>query len=459
MIARLNGKEIENNFDYYLRLVKKGIAGFIIFGGRLDNVRKGIKELQENSAKPLIISSDLEQGLGQQLEGGTLFPPAMGVASAIKKNQSDIRLLRKAFRAIALEARYAGINTIFAPVLDINTNPGNPIISTRAFGEDPETVSFFGLEMINVLQENEIISCGKHFPGHGDTKVDSHISLPTISKGLSALEQLEFIPFGDAIKQKVKMIMLGHLRAPALDSSGLPASLSEKTVLYLREKMKFNGIIITDALNMGGIGEYSEEEASLIALKAGVDILLHPSDPEKTAYYLEEKNFSANAERISRLRNKLNTVPFRFSRLQFKKNRELSRKLAKMAVKISGAIKPVKNPALIILNDDMDDKGNVLTSGLKTKYKNIICKSYKRDEVFSLDDLTGRYIIAAVFSSVKAWKGGRSRWLSESIKKLEGKADAFISFGNPYLFNDINCTKISAYWSSDSAQSAVAELL
>ncbi|MFH1014812.1 MAG: glycoside hydrolase family 3 N-terminal domain-containing protein, partial [Nitrospirota bacterium] len=177
IIARLNGRDIEKEFNYYLRLVKKGVAGFIVFGGELNTVRRGISELQKEADDRLIIASDLEQGLGQQIEGGTIFPPAMAVASAIKKDSSrftvhcsQLKLLRKVFKAIAIEARYAGINTIFAPVLDINTNPRNPIISTRAFGEDPESVSFFGCEMIKTFQSHGITACGKHFPGHGDTE-------------------------------------------------------------------------------------------------------------------------------------------------------------------------------------------------------------------------------------------------------------------------------------------------
>ncbi|MDP3259689.1 MAG: glycoside hydrolase family 3 N-terminal domain-containing protein, partial [Thermodesulfovibrionales bacterium] len=142
IIARLNGRDIEREFDYYLGLARKGIAGFIIFGGELNTVRRGISELQKEADNRLIIASDLERGLGQHIEGGTIFPPAMAIAKAIQKDSNKLqvtsnklKLLKKIFKAIAVEARHAGINTIFAPVLDINTNPKNPIISTRAFGE------------------------------------------------------------------------------------------------------------------------------------------------------------------------------------------------------------------------------------------------------------------------------------------------------------------------------------
>ena len=185
-------------------------------------LRDGLKELQLISARPLLIASDLEQGLGQHVNGGTTFPPAMAMASAVRKagTEKAHSLLTRLYSAFAQEALYAGINTIFAPVLDINTNPENPIIATRSFGEDPETVSYLGCEMIDIIQGNNVIACGKHFPGHGDTDIDSHISLPVLNKGLSELEGTELIPFRRAVASGVKMIMLGHLSVPAIDPSG-----------------------------------------------------------------------------------------------------------------------------------------------------------------------------------------------------------------------------------------------
>ncbi|HYA32189.1 MAG TPA: glycoside hydrolase family 3 N-terminal domain-containing protein, partial [Thermodesulfovibrionales bacterium] len=207
LIPRLNGTEIEERFGYYLSLVKKGIAGFIVFAGELETVRSKLAELQDASEHPLIIACDLEQGLGQQIESGTLFPPAMAIASALKgvDRQHAKALLNQVYTAFAEESLYAGINTILAPVLDINTNPDNPIIATRAFGEDPDSVSFFGCEMVSVLHRNGIIACGKHFPGHGDTEIDSHISLPVIRKKISDLENVELVPFRKAISEGLSM--------------------------------------------------------------------------------------------------------------------------------------------------------------------------------------------------------------------------------------------------------------
>lgn len=524
IIPRLNGKDIEKDFDYYLGLVRKGIAGFIIFGGKLETVRQGISELQRAAKGRLIIASDLERGLGQQLIGGTIFPPAMAIAAAFRSCQPSAIsyqqkiLLRKIFKAVAIEARYAGINTIFAPVLDINTNPKNPIIATRSFGEDTETVSFFGCEMIKAFQSSGIVACGKHFPGHGDTEIDSHISLPVIKKDLRSLGRIELVPFKNAIKAGVKMIMLGHLRVPALDPSGIPVSLSGKAVSYLRNRLGFNGIIITDALNMGGInwGNSSksstiEERASLMALRAGVDILLHPTNPDKIAAYLEKK--------LSALSNQLSVNTFRKSlRLptgkikvpaapDFGKNRELSEKITKMSIRIDGQIGPLKKPFLIILNDEENapspsppfKKGGeggfdkreewkrlVLAKSLKKKFPDLKFKIAKKDSEFrEITFPENAFVIVAIFSKIRAWKGGPSSWLLRAMKRLEERVDVFISFGSPYLLDAIEkkpdttpfnspltkgdlggcrigtvpAVKIYAYWDSESAQKAVAELL
>ncbi len=459
IIPRLDGEEIEDRFDYYLRLVKNGVAGFIIFGGELETVRHVLKRLQDRAGQPLIIASDLEQGLGQQIKGGTTFPPAMAIASAFttspRVHGSRLNLLRKTIGAIAVEARYAGINAILAPVLDINTNPDNPIIATRAFGEDPETVSSFGCEMIRVLQENGIIACGKHFPGHGDTEIDSHIGLPVIRKDLSSLENLELVPFKRAIDAGVGMIMLGHLSVPAIDPSGIPASLSKMTVSYLRNKLGFKGMILTDAMNMGAIGEYAENEASLMALRAGADIILHPADPDGVAAYLGQKGYRSGALNLDH--TSFTSLPSQ-EMPAFSEHKRLSEELTKMAIRADGEIK-IKRPFLILLNDKKEDKGLYFIRALQERYPHI-----KHFTVSPEEDIPWHIIpsdhdmIVGVFSEIKAWKGRTSLWLKRTIDNLKERARLFISFGNPYVIGSIQgVPKIYAYWDSEAAEKAVAE--
>jgi beta-glucosidase-like glycosyl hydrolase len=462
IVPRLDGENIKDDFGRYLSLVRKGVAGFIVFGGELGKVRKYIKRLQADARIPLIVASDLERGLGQQLRGGTLFPPAMALAHACrnpKSGSTGLRLLRRSFAAVADEAHYAGINTILAPVLDVNTNPKNPIIAARSFGEDVHTVSFFSCEMIKTLQRHGIAACGKHFPGHGDTEIDSHIGLPSILSSMRGLERRELRPFQSARDAGVKMIMLGHLKVPALDPSGIPVSLSEKAVAYLREKMKYEGMLITDALNMGGIGKYREEEASLMALRAGVDIILHPSDPEAVVRRLERAGVVSDGIRLSRFRKGLLPVPGAL-RPDFERHTMLSAILAKRAINVTGDFKLGGSPLLVLLNDEAEEKGKTFTARMRKLIPGLRIATVRRNSESRTIKFPGNVsVIVAVFSDTKAWKGGASEWLYRQLQDLKGKAGLFISFGSPYLFDSMSGTKIFSYWDADEAQEAVAELI
>ncbi len=462
IIARLNGDEIRKKFTYYLSLVKKGIAGFIVFGGEIEQLRRHTGKLQENTGLPLIIASDLERGLGQQIKGGTLFPPAMALAKAVLKRdrEPDLHLLRQAFKSVAEEAGYTGINTIFAPVLDINTNPKNPIIAARAFGEDTGTVSVFGCEMIKTLQTNGIAACGKHFPGHGDTAVDSHIKLPVITRSLRSLQNKELKPFKEAMRAGVKMIMLGHLSVPAIDPSGIPISISERAVEYLRKKMRYGGIVITDAMSMGGIGRYSEEEASYKALNAGVDIILHPTEPERIVSFLGTKKKVFHGERLELFRKGLTGLP-EPCLPRFDADRELSLRLTERSITVSGDFRIKSTPFLIILNDGDIDKSAVFIRRLRKALPGLKFRIMRpRSEAQKTGLPAGRTIIVAVFSETKAWKGGASKWLFENISYLKDRADISISFGSPYLLDPLTRTpRIYAYSDDESAQEAVADLI
>lgn len=467
IVPRLNGQDISSNYRYYHDLVKKGIAGFIIFGGELSVVREGIKRLQSEAAVPLIISSDLEQGLGQQVEGGTFFPPAMAMAGGIGKSvrsgggTTSIKLLRDTFTAIAREAQYAGINTIYAPVLDINTNPVNPIISVRAFGEDMRTVSSCGSRMIKVFQKQGIAACGKHFPGHGDTGVDSHITLPTIHRSRQGLLKRELVPFKQAIADGVAMIMLGHLKVPAIDPSGVPASLSLKVVELLRRKMGYTGLIITDAMNMGGIGNYSEKAAAFHALRAGVNLILHPSDPDEVVSYLKRKKHDFDTDILYAFRRKLAFLPEE-PVPNFARHRALSQKVTEKAITVSHDFFIRDNLRMIILNDD--DQGTQARAFEKMINKRIpecnVTVWDKKSPTGPRAKQAEGFLIVAVFSSVKGWKGGASAWLKRSLHSLERNVRVFISFGSPYLFRKSGKrTQILVYWDSLWALEATTRLL
>ena len=461
IIPRLDGSSLKDDFPRYAALVRKGVAGFILFGGEVEQARHFIGKLQAESEYPLIIASDLERGLGQQLKGGTPFPPAMALAKATRRGRgSGDLLLRKAFNALAEEARYAGINVILAPVLDINTNPKNPIICTRSFGEDADTVSFFGGEMIRATQALGVAACAKHFPGHGDTSIDSHISLPVVKRGLDELQKKELVPFVRAVQCGVRMIMLGHLSVPAIDPSNIPLSISEKAVLYLRTHMKYHGLLITDAMNMGGLGGYSEEQASLEAIRAGVDLLLHPSDTEKIVSFFKRRKVAFDGSRLDKFRRGLARVT-PSSPPDFEINLGLSRLLAKKAIRTSGRFDIGRRPFLLILNDEDEARGNVFSRRFQERVPGSASRTLTRDAEVRRVAIPGkRPLIVAVFSETRAWKGGVSQWLYRQIEYLKDKADLLVSFGSPYLFDMIEDTpKMFAYWDADASQTAAADII
>jgi beta-glucosidase-like glycosyl hydrolase len=456
LIPRLEGNEIESNFPHYLDLVKKGIAGFIVFGGETETLRENIRRLQEEASMPLIIASDLEQGLGQQVQGGTVFPPAMAVSQAEKESPG---LARQAFECMAREASYAGINTIFAPVLDVNTNPENPIISTRAFSDEPETVSALGKMMVEAFMENGIKPCGKHFPGHGNTSVDSHLALPNVDRTLDELEACELKPFRAAIAAGVPMVMLGHLRVPALNFSEKPVSLSEKAIGYLREIMGFSGIVITDAMDMGGLGSYTSEEASLMALEAGVDLLLHPADPGGLADELGRSGRGFSTQRVSEFRRSLQAVSTSDPPAQ--PCEDLSGEITRKAIRVEGHLTPIKNPFVLLLSDD-EIEGSLFVDSLRVRFPSLDyrCLTGPTGGIKELVP-NGMDLIVAVYTKIRAFKGGTAPWMKEALMALNGRASAVVSFGSPYIFDILsgNTFKIFAWWDKQAAQLAAVNSL
>ena len=235
-------------------------------------------QLQSRSKLPLLIGADFERGTAMRLDEGTSFPTAMAVAAA--GNPKDAYTVGK---VTALEARAAGIQWIYAPDSDVNSNPANPIINTRSFGEEPQRVSEFVTEFIRGVQENGGLATAKHFPGHGDTTADSHIDLPMVGADRERLEKLELVPFRAAIAAGVGSVMTGHLNVPALEPDpNAPATLSSHVLTdLLRKQLGFEGLIVTDAMDMGGITvRYAPGDAAVRAVLAGVDALLMPPVPE-----------------------------------------------------------------------------------------------------------------------------------------------------------------------------------
>ena len=254
-------------------------------------------QLQTKSKLPLLIGADFERGTAMRYDEGTSFPTAMAVAAG--GNPKDAYTMGK---ITALEARATGVNWVYAPDSDVNNNPANPIINTRSFGENPQRVAEFVSEFIKGVEKDGALAAAKHFPGHGDTAADSHIDLPVISASRERLEHLELVPFRAAIAGGVDTIMTGHLSVPALEPDpNTPATLSTKILQgLLRKELGFHGLIVTDAMDMGGITvRYAPGEAAVRAVVAGADCLLMPPVPDAAFEALQD---AVRSGRISKQR-------------------------------------------------------------------------------------------------------------------------------------------------------------
>jgi beta-N-acetylhexosaminidase len=265
------------------------VGGVAMSLGTPIEVAAKLNDLQRRAQVPLIVAADLEPGLGR-LEGGvfthylleaggaTVMPSAMAIAATGQDQDAY-----EAGRIIAREGRAVGIHINFAPVVDVNNNPANPVINTRSFGEDPQRVARLAEAFVRGTQHGGMLATAKHFPGHGDTDVDSHVGLPVVSATSARLDSVELVPFRAAIRAGAALVMTAHIALPAIDSSGVPATLSPQILTsLLRDTLEFEGVTITDAMTMEGIGEgYTTERSAILAVNAGANILLKPGDPTR----------------------------------------------------------------------------------------------------------------------------------------------------------------------------------
>ena len=257
--------------------VREGLGGLIVMDDELAPCLQMINGLQAKARIPMIVSIDGEWGPAMRFYEYAAFPRAMQLGAL-----DDEALVEQSGNEIGRELREIKIFVNFAPDVDVNNNPSNPVINTRSFGEDPERVARLGAAFMRGMRSAGVYGSAKHFPGHGDTDVDSHVGLPVLPFDRARLDSLELCPFRRLIDEGVEMVMVGHLSVPALDPSGTVASISRPIVTgLLREEMGFQGIIITDALGMQGVaGKHAN--AAFAAYQAGADILLMPRNVLQT---------------------------------------------------------------------------------------------------------------------------------------------------------------------------------
>jgi len=250
------------------------IGGIITFQGTTAETKSAINRLQDLSTLPLLVGIDGEWGSSMRISDQDRFPFQLTMGAANQLESTNLIA-----QAMGAEMNELGIHLNFSPVVDINTNPQNPVIGFRSFGENPLLVARHASEMIKGMQDFNVLTCMKHFPGHGDTDVDSHIDLPTVNKTKTELSRTDWLPYRQGRLVGASAIMMGHLNVPALDASGLPSSLSPTTIkTILREELKFDGLVISDALNMQALTKrYGDVDIVKRAYLAGNDILLYPS--------------------------------------------------------------------------------------------------------------------------------------------------------------------------------------
>ena len=282
-------------------------GGFILMKDNIttyEKTKKFVDNLKNLSDVPLIISIDQEGGNVQRLKAitdkdVTNIPYMYNVGL-----KNDTKLTYKIGKVIAEELRTIGVNVDYAPVLDIYSNPNNTVIGKRSFGKTKELVSNHSIELAKGLMDNKVVPTYKHFPGHGDTAVDSHVGLPIINKTYDELKKEELVPFINAINNDAKIIMVGHLALPKITGDNTPATLSKKIVTdILKNDLGYKGLVITDGLNMGALTKnYTDEQIYVGAINAGCDLLLMPNGSKKAIEIIknniDEKRIDESVRKI-----------------------------------------------------------------------------------------------------------------------------------------------------------------
>ncbi len=294
-VAGYSNNDIANEVEISDLIKKYGIGGIVFFQGTAKKQAELTNYFQGISAVPLVIALDAEWGVGMRLANVDKFPYQMTLGAI-----SDDSMIYRFGKAVADQFKRLGMQVNFAPVADVNVNPLNPVINYRSFGENRDNVANKAIMYMLGMQDNGICATGKHFPGHGDTNVDSHLDLPVITHNRSRLDSIELYPFRKLIGKGIGSIMVAHLNLPSLDTtSGLPSTLSQPIITgLLKNELSYKGLIVTDAMNMKGVTKYFKTgEADAKALEAGNDVAEFVTDVEatirETKNYINEKKLTA----------------------------------------------------------------------------------------------------------------------------------------------------------------------
>ena len=456
------------------------VGGFTISVGSPIEVAAKLNALQAMSKVPLLFGADLEAGAGFRARGGYFVPNAIDLGGAIVFPPEmalgatrDTTLAYEEGRLTALEGRALGIHIAYAPVLDVNNNPANPVINTRSYSEDPALAARMGVAFIHGLQDNGMIATGKHFPGHGDTGVNSHLALPVVTASRSRIDTVELVPFRAAVNGGVGAIMSFHGAMPALDSSGVPGTLSSKVVTgLLRGEMGFRGIIISDAMDMRGVlDQFGAEEATKRAIAAGIDVLIQPLDVSKTIDAViagitegryTQARVDSSVRRVLETKRKLGLAQSKLvdlNALRFavgdSANGQVARRVAEKSITLvrdSSHLIPLLDSSKSVLSITIARRadlsaGNSFNAELRTRLPKL------RTEFTSTEDASLNYprLLAAADSAdfviVGSYVGQSWDAVSASAPEAftnfvqtlvsRGRKPIVVAFGNPYLLQQL----------------------
>lgn len=473
-------------------IIEEKVGGLIVGKGPARGTASWLNDLQGLSDLPLLVGADLEWGPGTRLEGATVLPINMAIAAA-----GRVHYAHEAGRITALEARAAGVHMIFAPVADVNINALNPVINTRSYGADPIEVAERVASFIEGAREGGALAVAKHFPGHGDTDLDSHLTLPILAAPRPRLDLIELVPFRAAIAARVDGIMTAHLEVPALEPAGLkrPATLSSAVLTkLLRDEMRFRGLVITDGLMMDGVRRgRSPGEVAVEAVRAGADILLMPPATGSAidavvaaveAGEIDVARIDASVRLIlmaktsAGLHRSRLTDPTRWaSELGAPEHRAWADRVAAESLTLVRQESPAGLPrvagrrVLAIVYDDAvrTTTGDPFRRALEELDARVtVVRLSKRSATAAIREAeraAGRaeLVLFASFARSVPWKGalGLPGPISALADRLADRGATVISFGDPYLLRQIPRSQsyLLAWSEAEAAQRAAARAL
>lgn len=461
------------------------VGGIILFHGTVYGQAMLINKLQQMSNVPLWITEDMEFGSAMRVNDGVRFIPPMGVAAT-----RNIQYAYESGRITALEAKALGVNQIFAPVVDVNNNPKNPVINVRSYSQNPDTVAKYASAFVRGVSSEGVIATAKHFPGHGDTHIDSHIGLPVVHYGYKRLDSLELVPFRKLIQQGVPSIMTAHIAFPKISGNPkLPGTLDPDIIKgILRDSLHYHGLVITDALNMGGVTDnYSPAKDAVMAIQAGADLLLMSPDVNTAINavvnavhdgQLTEQRINQSVRKLLTLKIKQGLFrnpfidPDHLDRIIHSPENEIvSREIARKSVTLLRnrhhilPINPERYPRVTVIamsDDKSGETGDILAREIRKFHPDV--RFHIFDDRTCSEDLRSIYrdvrwanlVIIGSFIHVQTGKNLEFNALQRHfLSRLPRyhKRTAMIAFGSPYVLSNLPGADVQVCaWSSADEQ-------